>query len=117
MLGCGFHAIAHGGRKGVEANARVLQVEHQRVDAFQHIVGGRAFSGNSMLGAENGNELHSLRVGQDVDRAAPLRVDAGLIGDQPDMLPVKRREVHLLENVDTRLGRRHGCGGSHRILR
>ena len=86
VLGGFFHAIGHRRRVGVEAHAGVLYIENERVDpeafrpwgeAFRHrgcrwavrsriFGGGNLFvgaAGDSVLGAEQRDELHAGRAG------------------------------------------------------
>jgi hypothetical protein len=52
-----------------------------------------------MLGAEKGNERHSGRPGEKLDRGAPAAVHAGLVGNQADTPPAQERKVLLGEHV------------------
>ena len=68
-----------------------------------------------MLRAEERHHLQAGSVRQDIDRAAALEVDAGVVGDQSDVLSAERRKLLRFENIKTRLhaGRvtRMLCGG------
>jgi len=85
-LGRFFHAIGHGRRVGIESDAGVLHIEDERVDAFEHFLGGpkcvavqavdrkargwifrgREFfvgaAGETMFRAEERNHLHPCRT-------------------------------------------------------
>ena len=62
-----------------------------------------------MLGAEYGVQRNSGSLGQDVNGAASLRVDSGLIGEQPDSFlgraPANQVEVVRFQHVDSGLHR------------
>ena len=67
-----------------------------------------------MLRAEQRDQLHSWRVREHVDRAPPLRIDAGLIRDQSaTRFPRSGANVLLLEHVDTRL---RACGSQCKMI-
>src|ERR1700678_975650 len=128
VFGGGFQAIAHGGSIGVEADAVQLNIENNRVDSFEHVVGRRAgvaveaedrqtgnavggafhfgvsFSSDAVFRTEDRDQFYAVGMGQDINRAPALRVDAGLIGDQADVFALQRREIHPFEDVDARLG-------------
>ena len=113
-------AIEHGAGVRIEARADVLDIEHQRVDAAQHLrrqpeaavvvqaedgqPGGliarigdvRAIlaARDPVLGSEQRGHLHARRE-HHVDVAAALAIDAGLIGEQADRWPFKRSEASL----------------------
>ena len=135
VFGGSFQAIAHGGSIGIEADAGVLHIENQRVDSFEHVVGRRAgvaveaedrqtgnavggafhfgvsFSSDAVFRTEDRDQFYAVGMGQDINRAPALRVDAGLIGDQADVFALQRREIHPFEDVDARLG-----GGGRRCI-
>jgi hypothetical protein len=56
-----------------------------------------------MLGTEERDELHALSVGEEIRRAAPLRILTGVIGNQPDVLSTERREFLSLQNIEASL--------------
>ena len=56
-----------------------------------------------MFRTEERNHLKPGGVGQNVDGAAPLRIEARVIGDQADVLAAKRREFLRFENIETGL--------------
>ena len=70
-----------------------------------------------MFRAEDRDEFYIVRVGEDVNGAAALRIHACLIGDEADAFAAEWREILLFEDVDARVGvvgglRRHcwrGC--------
>ena len=125
MLGRFLHAVRHRRDVGVEAHAGVLNVENEHVDSLQHrdpsagasrrrgcrfgkpvalSVAFATFASdsarNSVLGTENRDELHAIRVRQHINRAPPMRIDACLIRDQPDALAPQRRKVLLFQDVN-----------------
>src|SRR5487761_1349411 len=126
MLRGGFHRITHRSDESVEAHSRILNVVNKRVDAVKHVIGGtprlakqtinrqagggvgagrdfRVFlAGDAVLGAENRHEFYAGRERENVDRAAPFAVHTSLICDQADTLALKRSEIFLLEDVNTR---------------
>jgi len=59
-----------------------------------------------MFRTEERNHLKPSGVGQNVDSAAPLRIQPGVIGDQADVFAAKRREFFRFENIETGL---HAC--------
>src|SRR5258708_14583071 len=71
-----------------------------------------------MFRTEKRNQLETCCVGQNVDGAAPLRIETGVMGDQADMLAAKRREFFRFEYIEAGLhashaartfrGRKHG---------
>lgn len=63
-----------------------------------------------MLGTEQRHDLQSGRVGQSIDRAAALRVDAGVIGDQSNVLSAKWRKLQRFKNIETGLHARRVTG-------
>ena len=65
--------------------------------------------GETVLGAENGDEMHAGGVGKKFDRAAALRVDAGVIGDEADVLAAERSELLRFEDIDAGL---HAAGAA-----
>jgi hypothetical protein len=101
-----------------------LQVEDQGVETLQHFVGGAArvaveaeelqacggiggvsdfgvdLAGDAVLGAEERDKFYIVRVGEDVNRAAALRVHPCLIGDQADAFAAQWREILLFEDVN-----------------
>ena len=120
-----LHADAHGGFVGVEACADVLDVVDERVDAFEHLgvrPGGFAveaehgqaglfFDGvadlfvelaeQAVLGGEDLHQLAVLGVGEQIERAAAIDGEAGVVGDQGDLAIVELLEVVTLEHVDS----------------
>jgi hypothetical protein len=109
-LGGFFHAVRHRGGVGIEANTRVLNIEHQSIDTLEHVVGGAErfavqavsrktrgtvarrgnlfveVTGEAVLGAEERDEVHAGRVRKEIDRGAALRIEASVIGDETDVL-------------------------------
>ena len=75
-------------------------------------------AGHAVLGAEDRIQRNARGLGQHVDGAASLRVDAGLVGQQSDFLfaggGAEHIEVVGLEHVDSGLhgsvARRHAAG-------
>lgn len=132
-LGGFFHAVTHGCGVGVEAHAGVLHVKDEGIDAAEHFVGGTIVfaveakdgeagggifgggnffvvaAGEAVLRAEERDELHAWGVGEQVDRAATLRIEAGVIGDQADVLVAQGREFLCFEDVQAGL---HAAGAA-----
>ena len=52
-----------------------------------------------MFRTEKRNQLKAGGVGQNVDGAAPLRIETGVIGDQTDVFSAKRREFFRFECI------------------
>ncbi len=97
-FGCGFEEVSQRGFVGVEADAGILQINHYRVELLENVlrraagfVGGTVHAvhgdagggvagvadlrsvegaGYTMLGAEDGGELNSGGMGENVDGAA-----------------------------------------------
>src|SRR5690606_20829032 len=57
-------------------------------------------AGESMLGAEEGDQLDSVGVVKEVDGSPAVAIDAGVIGDEPDATPFELLEVVANEDVD-----------------
>ena len=136
-LGGGFEEVSQGSFVGVKAGADILHVEHDGVESFQNIggwpasgvgvavnaidrnaggrvlrvgdVGGVHRAGDAVLGTEDGIERDARGLGEDVDGAASLRVQAGLVGEQSDFLfaigGADGIEVVGLEHIDSGLHR------------
>src|SRR5690348_14295574 len=118
-----LHAISHRGGERVEANACVLNVEHERVEIREHLRRGAAraaveavngeagfyvrvvgdgrigAAGDTVFGTKESDEIYSGRGFQHVNRAASLGIDARLIGDQADAFAAQWREMFEFENV------------------
>ena len=56
-----------------------------------------------MLRTEQRNQLYSRRMRQKFDRRSALKVLAGVIGDQPDMLAAQRRKFLRLQYIQSGL--------------
>ncbi len=104
-----LHAVGHRGGVGIEANTGILDVENERINIFQHVVGGtqlvaieavdgepgrRIFggrdlvnvvAGDAVLGTEQRDQLNSGRLREELHGGAPLKIHAGVIGDETDM--------------------------------
>ena len=63
-----------------------------------------------MLGTEERDEFYAVGVSEDVNRAAPLRIHARLVGDQADALAAQRRKILFFEDVDAGLRVFDGVG-------
>lgn len=63
-----------------------------------------------MFGTEQRDDLNPRRVDEEVDGAAALGVHAGVIGDQADMFPPKRRKFFGFKNVDAGLHAARAAG-------
>ena len=59
-----------------------------------------------MFRTEKRNQLETCGMGQNVDGAAPLRIEPGMIGDQADVFAAKRREFFRFEYIEAGL---HAC--------
>jgi len=127
VLGGGLHAVGHRRRVRVKPHAGILNVEDQRINADEHIVGGppivtveaehgeargRIFggkklfvfaAGETVLRTEKRDELHACGVHQNVNGATSLRIEAGVIGDQANVFSTKRGELLGFENVEADL--------------
>jgi hypothetical protein len=57
--------------------------------------------------AEQRDQLHAKRVCEKLHRRAFLRIDTGVIRDQSNTFPVKRREFLSFQNVQARLYARY----------
>src|SRR6266404_8830533 len=53
-----------------------------------------------MFRAEERHHLHPGRTGKNFSRAAALRIEPRVIGDQPDVFAAKRRELLCFENIE-----------------
>ena len=60
-------------------------------------------AGQAVLGTEERDKMYAGGVGKKIDGAAALGIQAGVIGDQADMLAAQRREFFRFENVDAHL--------------
>src|ERR1700674_2000782 len=142
-LGGFFHAVRHGDRIREEAHAGVRKVEDERVNAFEHVVGGAErfaveavdgktgggvtrggnffveVSGETVFGAEERNEMHAGRARENLDRGAALRIETRVIGDEADVFTTQRRELLRFQNVDAGLhaARASGSFGSGSVKR
>ena len=56
---------------------------------------------NPVLRAEQSHKLYARRVRQQINRAAAVAVDPGLIGDQSNALPRQRREILRLKHINS----------------
>ncbi len=132
-----LHAVRHRRSVGVKANAGILHIEDERVDTLQHRVGrparlrietvnwqaGRRILGGSdtlvvipgktVLGTEQCDQLNSRRVREQIDGAAPQRIQARVVGDQANVLPAQWSEFLGFENVEADL---HASGAT-RVFR
>ena len=63
-----------------------------------------------MFRTEERNHLKPGGVGQNVNGAAPLRIETGVIGDQSDVLAAKRREFFRFKNIEAGLHARRATG-------
>ena len=134
-VGRGFEKVSQGGFVGVKAAADILDIEDDRIESFQNIggwpasgvgvavnaidrnAGGRVLrignvgrvhrAGHAVLGTEDGIERDARGMGKDIDGAASLRVQTGLVGEQPDFLfaigGADGIEVMGLEHIDSGL--------------
>lgn len=132
-----FHGIGHSGFIGVEADAGVLDIEDEGVNAAEHIVSeaagvaveavnGQAGGGvggvgdffvelaaDAVFGAEQRNESDARGASEKVNGAATVAGNAGVIGDEADAAATKGSEVLLDEDVKAGLdaGSLGGRGG------
>ena len=61
---------------------------------------GISFTCDAVLGTEQRDELHAVRVGEDVNCASSLRVHSCLIRDQADVFASQGRKILRLEDVN-----------------
>ncbi|MDW8207604.1 MAG: hypothetical protein RMJ43_07180 [Chloroherpetonaceae bacterium] len=126
----GFEGVEERGDVGVEAASDVLDVEDEGVDAGELVglgalalsveaVDGESGSGvvgvgdagvggalESVFGCEEGVEVESGGVVEEVDGGYSVLVAAGVVGDEGDVASEEGLEVLLLEDVDA--GEGHG---------
>ena len=69
--------------------------------------------GETVLGTEECDQLNARRVREQIDGAAAQRVQAGVIGDQADVLAAQRSEFFGFENVEAEL---HASGATRSVL-
>ena len=125
VLGARFHAVPHRRDIGVEAATDVLDVEHDRVDALQHLLRRLAclaverpdrqarrvvlavadaflveLALQSVLGREDRDELDGRKVRKDVDRATAVRGEAGVVRHEADLAAFELLAVVAREHVD-----------------
>ena len=122
-----FHAVAHGGGVGVEANAGVLNVENKCVNALQHVVGGAEvftieaedgeasggilggrdfFIGvarDAVFGAEKRDQMNTGSFSEEFDGGTLLEIHAGVIGDHADIFATERGEFFGFQDVEAGL--------------
>ena len=140
-LEAGLHGIPHAANVGIAAHPDVLQVDHQAIQAGQHLGGGLAeFSiegvdgqagapvdfvvhrdgrllvpVDPMLGPEEGDQFDRTGPKEYVDGAAAGAVLARRVGEQPDPLALENAETGVLDVVDPEtnggLSRKNGRGG------
>ena len=122
-----LHSAQHTACISVRPRPDVLQIYHEDVDFFEHFGGRLAVFAverihgqpraavyfvedghvsllvavNSVLRAEERDELHIFCAPQNVYCARPEAVDAGGVGEQPHALARYRREVAGFEHVDS----------------
>ena len=140
-LGSFLHKVGHCGGVGVEAHADILDVDHHRIESREHrsawpaarpveTVDGETGGGvapgfnvalsvgtQTVLGAEQRDQLHARRLGQDVDSAASGGIAARLVGEQADAQagklgkPAGGEHVDAEQNLDALclISIGHGC--------
>jgi len=120
----GFHRVSHRRDVRVEANAGVLNIEHEHIETREHgirwplgfpieAVDGQAgvwvnraihdlarcsFAANPVLGAEEGDQLPGSLFVQQIDGGATLRAAASDVGDEPE--PSATEQVKALAQQD-----------------
>ncbi len=131
----GPHAVGHRVGVGIDARAHVLQIDHQRVEAKQHVLGGLAdfavqrehrhgaarvpavwrfdhvvlqVGAESVLRAEDRCQP-DLRILEDrVGAMAETAAHRRRVADETNPLPGEKGTVRSEESIDPE---RHGCGG------
>lgn len=135
--GCCFHGVSHGGDVGVEACADVLDFEDECVDVREHFGGGFACVAvegvdgefgegvdgvvdlglvegavEAVLGTEECGEVDVGGLVEEVDGAAVLGIERGVIDDETDAAHVlKWGEILMGELVDAEGDGWWGGGG------
>ena len=81
-----------------------------RVLAALHVFPGGRDSIEAVLGRVKRHQTDRARAGEDFPGLDSVRVDAGVIGHQPDAFALQEREAIFFENIDAELhlsARRH----------
>ena len=129
MLKAAFHRPLHRARKRIAANADVLQIDHQRIDAFQLRAGGNVMGvlsvierkdrqpglriarigeelsrrdviPNAMLGGKQGHQFDARGTAQHLDRRRAMPVHPGRMGQQGNPFAAQQQKIAVLEHID-----------------
>lgn len=121
-----LHRVAHRRNIGIEARTDVLNIKHNSIDTLEHRrrwssnvsvktqyrntgsgfnvirdMRNVEFAAEAVFRTEDFHELDVLGVVQMANRALPMSIDTGVIGNQRDASARERCEVVPRQNIDT----------------